>query len=129
MQARITIQEEGNKMKFYLVKHRFGNAPHEDMLRYDDAKIVKKHDTGWYEIEGVLMTIARWESFGFMVREVDDPANPAKNELKSNVFAFESQEVISQLAAELHKLLVKRHPSDYPKTREFLTKLDEKVRT
>lgn len=114
-------------MKFYLVKSRFGHAPNDDMLRYDEARVVKKHDTGWYEIEGARMTVDRWRSFGFAVKEVDDPKNPEKNMRKSNLFEFETQDDIDKLSEELHKLLAKRHPSDFVKTQEFLAKLDERV--
>lgn len=40
---------------------------------------------------------------------------------------FEKEEDIVELSKELHKLLTKKHPCDYPKVNIFLKKIDEKV--
>jgi hypothetical protein len=57
----------------YKVKARFGgHEPHEDMLRYDHAKVLGKTDDGWYIIKGEKMTIARWNSFSFDVQVMND---------------------------------------------------------
>ena len=57
----------------YMVKSRFGNEPHEDMLRYDAVELLGKTKDGWFVVGSdrpmAGCTTARWNSFGF---DVDD---------------------------------------------------------